>query len=277
MSSLFVTCVNVQIKKKNEKSIRRELLTIFVIYTTVYFYFLLYMYICFFNLFNKANFYYDANEDIEHVNSASNLPTQQFYTARYLSPVIMPNNENIYGIQGNTEQNINVQSPMQAQSCSKPPPYHIAKNFTKKTAEDLTNYENLRYQQLKSNCNIEDNIVGLNSHEPLHFSNTPETSNYNGNNNNNNDESVDNEGNSCNENQFPHKNTSVLNNSNISHSISQLSVSSMDHSKNSSYVQNKNVGISNNALNSSQKSSWLFGLHKNPTVVSILLLKFNKS
>lgn len=118
-----------------------------------------------------------------------------------------------------------------------PPPYHIAKAFTKKSKQDLLTYDIYRnnYQQVQSPQTGSFEKNGQPTTDPLLMTPTDLDKNLNGNDfdENQEDEHVE-----------PNEPNHNVDRDNLSHS----------------------------AMSTSSSTSWLFGLHKNPTVVSTFLI-----
>ncbi|XP_073845882.1 leucine rich repeat containing protein 7 lap1 [Musca autumnalis] len=153
-----------------------------------------------------------------------------------------------------------------------PPPYHIARSFTKKTPEDLTNYEAIRQkQQQQQNHSVEN--VDEHAHEIYQMVDLSHETDY--------------------QNNFKTSHITKQDDENVSTSFNQTQ-SIMDNSKGATEIASndsqtaikENNNITDNSrtasphLNSAAmltksnnkgKTPWLFGVHKNPTVKQISL------
>lgn len=141
----------------------------------------------------------------------------------------------------------------QSQQQQQPPPYHIAKAFTKKSKQDLLIYDIYRnnYQQksppnmpnqLNRHSNSTNGIASTNSH-------------------------LDN-----------NSNASELNGSTIEASDTNDNQLLIDRQSHCEIISPAAVNHNQSTASSSSTSSWVFGLHKNPTVVSFsteILVKKN--
>lgn len=109
-----------------------------------------------------------------------------------------------------------------------PPPYHIAKAFTKKTKQDLLIYDIYRTNYQQQHVPIEQQLSNERQDNSLSTQEASET------------------------------------NSTISNSFNVVDSDNNEINTNESI----NHSRSNSLLNAQTKTPWLFGEHKNPTVVS---------
>lgn len=139
----------------------------------------------------------------------------------------------------------------QIQAQQQPPPYHIAKAFTKKSKQDLLIYDIYRnnYQQQhqqpqndqQSESNLE-NILSPSSTASTLSSSSP--SSYM---------------------RDKNSNTSDLSNGAVDSDNNDVDVNTDKQSN--SVTPNNSIVMANTSINSTSSKPWVFGVHKNPTVV----------
>ncbi|XP_002016670.2 protein lap1 [Drosophila persimilis] len=186
------------------------------------------------------------------------VPTQEYYglplvnyEAHYQQLYVEANTLPTTHLNGDQEYELQPLQPQQQQQAVppprlEPPPYHIARVYTKKTPEDLNLYESMRQrkqqqQQLQMeqtiyqdalNSNFKTTAIGAQEEEPI--------------------EQLDYQNNVSNLEQSPEDEEEELDDS-----LSQ-------HSMNS-------TATNNTSRASHKKSTWIFGVHKNPTVKQVTL------
>lgn len=200
-----------------------------------------------------------------HNNNEANVQLSQDITDSHTYPVIAgtKNYNTSYYDQDNTQHYIDNDTNNKyanSKPYQQPPPYHIAKRFTNKSKQDLLIYDIYRnnYQQQHQQSqmpNTQTDQILDNYHEQMQ-PHTLQSMNAII------DTSLD-------------KNSNFLPHQGRDHEEDGVDGSETNSSilKNAKRVDNSPDSASSAQQNSSIKSStsWLFGLHKNPTVVSVFL------
>lgn len=199
-------------------------------------------------------YFYEENmcadsSTLNYKNENSNISIEEDYTNVKQKQINIQNNTDV---KVNTDSVNNIQEFFIADCSPKPPPYHIARCFTKKSVEDLTRYEFLRqrqvqhYQHLKAN--FEDNETFL----PNDIVNNPEIN--------------------CNyENNFLNQETDEVGDSAIYKTQKDITDRSKVLIKANQKINKDYLDTAHSSKITSNRTQtkWLFGVHRNPRVIQV--------
>lgn len=153
-----------------------------------------------------------------------------------------------------------------------PPPYHIARSFTKKTPEDLTNYEVIRQKQQQLQQNHAMESIEEHSHEVYQMIQPlTNVADYQNNFKTSHITKQDDVGVSVSfdQNQSVDNSKDVTKTAFTDNTVTKENNNPTDNSRTASPLLNTTPNSTR--PNSKSKTPWLFGVHKNPTVKQISL------
>ncbi|XP_075147007.1 leucine rich repeat containing protein 7 lap1 [Haematobia irritans] len=196
------------------------------------------------SIHSQNEYYYHQQQEPTQLQSQS--PEQIYYHSN-----IMPMMENL------------TLRPSNGNGLVDPPPYHIARSFTKKTQEDLTNYEVIRQKQHQQHTNMTTENIDVHSQDiyqmiqsvkkETDYQNNLKTAHIT-----NNDNQVISQ-------------TSTSQQTNNHSDETPDGVGPNAHSENNNASANTTHAPMEITNTAKSKTPWLFGVHKNPTVKQISL------